>query len=116
MTLTELLAAHPPKPASAYSAEQLATLRNLWLVMPVELSDYLVAEHQAHGNPVHVPQPVSLTDGRRALCADLLTEITTGGLYSLGFEQLVPESFVMVDVLTTEEFTALLPQPEGDLS
>ncbi len=112
MNLSDLLASHPPKPASSYTAEELATLRSLWLVMPQELSDYLVAEHQAHGNPIHVPQPITLTDGRKALCADLLTEIAPGGLYSLGFDQLVPESFEMVDVLTTAEFQPLLPQPE----
>lgn len=87
-------------------------MRALWLVMPVELADYLVAEHAEHGDPHNVPHPIELTDGRMALCADLLTEITPGGLYAKGFDVLTPNLFEMVSVLAHAEFIKLLPQTE----
>jgi hypothetical protein len=46
------------------------------------------------------------------LCADLLTEIAPGGLYSGGFAHLPAEIFPSVEVLPMSEVLPLLPQPE----
>jgi hypothetical protein len=97
MTLTTLLSDIPP----------LATLRGLWLAFPVEMGAALAAAQE--GQTKHRAEPVALTDGRLALCADLLSEIGAGGLFAATFAKLNAESFASVDVITQAEFTQLQP-------
>lgn len=96
MTLSTLLSDLPP----------LASLRGLWLVFPAALGDALTAAQQ--GQTLHRVEPITLTDGRLALCADLLTE--TGGIYAAAFSQLNPTNFAMVEVLPDADFRELLPE------
>jgi hypothetical protein len=49
------------------------------------------------------------------LCADLLTEIGPGGLYSGGFAHLPAELFPAVEVLPMSAVLPLLPQPEEEI-
>jgi len=56
-------------------------------------------------------QPVQLTDGRWLVCADVLREATTGGLYAEGFALLPSELFSDVDVMPWDDAVALLPAP-----
>jgi hypothetical protein len=102
MTLADLIS----QPVSYDSAKDLA------LLFSPELAAQLAAVQAEHGNPRHVASPVDLTDGRRMLCADLLTEIAPGGLYSGGFAHLPSELFPSVEVLPMSEVLPLLPQPE----
>jgi hypothetical protein len=88
------------------------TTKNLALVFSPELAAQLAAVQAEHGNPRHVASPVDLVDGRKMLCADLLTEVAPGGLYSGGFAHLPAELFPLVEVLPMSEVLPLLPQPE----
>jgi hypothetical protein len=63
-------------------------------------------------NAQHQAAPVALTDGRWMLCADLLTEINSGGLYADGFQLLDPALFREVDVIPMADAVALLPVSE----
>ena len=60
--------------------------------------------------------PVQLSDGRWMLCADVLREALTGGLYSDGFSLLPPETFALVDVMPWPDAVALLPIAEEPLA
>ncbi len=91
------------------------TTKDLALVFSPELAAQLAAIQAEHGNPRHVASPVDLTDGRKMLCADLLTEIGPGGLYSGGFAHLPAELFPAVEVIPMAEAIALLPQPEEEI-
>ena len=102
MTLADLIT----QPVSYETAKDLA------LVFSPELAAQLAAVQSEHGNPRHVASPVDLTDGRKMLCADLLTEVGPGGLYSGGFAHLPAELFPAVEVLPMSEVLPLLPQPE----
>ena len=102
MTLADLI----QHPVSYESAKGLA------LVFSPELAAQLAAVQAEHGNPRHVASPVDLTDGRKMLCADLLTEIGLGGLYAQGFAHLPAELFPLVEVLPMSQVLPLLPQPE----
>jgi hypothetical protein len=102
MTLADLIS----QPVSYETAKDLA------LVFSPELAAQLAAVQSEHGDPRHVASPVDLTDGRKMLCADLLTEIGPGGLYSGGFAHLPAELFPAVEVLPMSEVLPLLPQPE----
>jgi hypothetical protein len=102
MTLADLI----QQPVNYESAKDLA------LVFSPELAAQLAAVQSEHGNPRHVASPVDLVDGRKMLCADLLTEIAPGGLYSGGFAHLPAELFPLVEVLPMSEVLPLLPQPE----
>jgi hypothetical protein len=102
MTLADLIT----EPVSYESAKELA------LVFSPELAAQLAAVQAEHGNPRHVASPVDLADGRKMLCADLLTEVGPGGLYSGGFAHLPAELFPLVEVLPMSEVLPLLPQPE----
>jgi hypothetical protein len=104
MTLAELI----QQPVSYETAKDLA------LVFSPELAAQLAAIQAEHGNPKHVASPVDLTDGRKMLCADLLTEVAPGGLYSTGFGHLPTELFPQVTVFPMSEVLPLLPQPEPD--
>jgi hypothetical protein len=102
MTLADLI----QQPASYETAKDLA------LVFSPELAAQLAAVQAEYGNPRHVASPVDLVDGRKMLCADLLTEIGPGGLYSGGFAHLPAELFPAVEVLPMSQVLPLLPQPE----
>jgi hypothetical protein len=102
MTLADLIS----QPLTYEAAKDLA------LVFSPELAAQLAAVQAEHGNPLHVASPVDLTDGRKMLCADLLTEVGPGGLYSGGFAHLPAELFPAVEVLPMSEVLPLLPQPE----
>jgi hypothetical protein len=88
------------------------TTKDLALVFSPELAAQLAAVQSEHGNPRHVASPVDLIDGRKMLCADLLTEVGPGGIYSGGFAHLPAELFPLVEVLPMSEVLPLLPQPE----
>ena len=105
MTLADLIT----QPVSYDTAKDLA------LVFSPELAAQLAAIQAKHGNPKHVASPVDLTDGRKMLCADLLTEIAPGGLYSGGFAHLPAELFPAVEVLPVDQVLPLLPQPEEEI-
>jgi len=102
MTLADLIS----QPVSYETAKDLA------LVFSPELAAQLAAVQSKYGNPRHVASPVDLVDGRKMLCADLLTEIGPGGLYSGGFAHLPAELFPLVEVLPMSQVLPLLPQPE----
>jgi len=105
MTLADLIS----QPVSYDSAKNLA------LVFSHELAAQLAAVQSEYGNPRHVASPVDLVDGRKMLCADLLTEIGPGGLYSGGFAHLPAELFPIVEVLPMSQVLPLLPQPEEEI-
>jgi hypothetical protein len=102
MTLADLIT----QPVSYETAKDLA------LVFSPELAAQLAAVQAEHGNPRHVASPVDLVDGRKMLCADLLTEVGPGGIYSGGFAHLPAELFPLVEVLPMSQVLQLLPQPE----
>ena len=87
------------------------TSKDLALVFSSELAAQFSTIQYEHGSRF-VALPVDLTDGRKMLCADLLTEIGPGGLYSGGFVHLPAELFPLVEVLPMSEVLPLLPQPE----
>lgn len=60
--------------------------------------------------------PVQLSDGRWMLCADVLREALTGGLYAEGFALLPPELFSVVDAIPMADAVALLPVAEEPLT
>ena len=105
MTLAALIS----QPVSYDSAKNLA------LVFSPELAAQLASVQAEHGNPRHVASPVDLVDGRKMLCADLLTEVGQGGLYSGGFSHLPTELFSLVQVMPMSDAILLLPQTEEEL-
>jgi hypothetical protein len=105
MTLADLIT----QPVSYEGTKDLA------LVFSSELAAQLAAVQAEHGNPRHVAAPVDLVDGRKMLCADLLTEIGPGGLYAQGFAHLPAELFPSVEVLSMSAVLPLLPQPEEEI-
>jgi hypothetical protein len=105
MTLADLIT----QPVSYDAAKDLA------LVFSPDLAAQLSAVQSEHGDPRHVASPVDLSDGRKMLCADLLTEIGPGGLYSGGFAHLPSDLFPLVEVLPMSAVLPLLPQPEEEI-
>ncbi len=83
-------------------------LKNLALVFNSSLKEILEATQETF-NSQHKASPVELTDGRFMLCADLLTEIQSGGLYSQGFGLLDTDLFAKVEVISMEKASNLLP-------
>ena len=104
MNLTELL----PLADSMTDAE----LKEYALILDESLHDVLIQVQGENPDSRHLADPVSLTDGNYLLCADLLTETGTGGLYEDGFANLPPELFDEVEVIPWSEAVALIPQPE----
>jgi len=83
-------------------------LKNLALVFKSSLKEILESTQETFNNQ-HKASPVELTDGKFMLCADLLTEIQLGGLYSQGFGLLDNDLFAQVEVISMEEASAFLP-------
>ena len=89
-------------------------LKGLALVFNSSLKEILEATQETF-NSKHKASPVELTNGSFMLCADLLTEIHPGGLYSQGFGLLDTDLFSQVSVISMEEASALLPVAEEEL-
>ena len=83
-------------------------LKDLALVFDSNLKNILEAT-QATLQSKHQASPVELSNGSYMLCADLLTEIHPGGLYSQGFGLLDTDLFSQVEVISMEEAAALIP-------
>jgi hypothetical protein len=98
MTLPQLLSA------------DLATLRHHALVFDTTLAGALSAKWSEHGNTNCVPMPMTLTDGRLMLCADVLTEVGPGGLLE-GMWAAADKAVLAqeVEVMPMAEVVALLP-------
>lgn len=103
MTLASLLTQPVP---------DIATLRTLWLAFPTSLADALEAAQA--DQTTHRVAPIELTDGRLAVCCDLLSEIQPGGIFAVPFSRLDSNNFELVEVLDDAEFRALLPEPEDE--
>lgn len=87
-----------------------ADAKGLALVFTPALAGRLAELHAAHGTPNCVPVPRVLTDGRLMLCADVLTEVTPGGLLHAMWAAadqavLLPS----VEVIPWAEAVAMLP-------
>ena len=102
MTLDQLLSKPLPP---------LDILRGYWLVFDAALAAQLDAAQDP--NTACRAQPIMLTNGRMALCADLLTEVS-GGVFTEPFSKLNPELFPLVDVIEDEEFRSLIPPTPDD--
>ena len=105
MTLADLIT----QPVSYETAKELA------IVLTAEQAATLGAIQAEYGNPRHVAAPVPLVDGRLMLCADLLTETGTGGLYAQGFAHLPAELFPQVQIIPMANAIALIPQPDPEI-
>jgi hypothetical protein len=101
MTLAQLLS--QPLPA-------LSVLRGMWIVFDATMADNLQTAQS--DQLCHRAVPVPLTDGRMALCADLLSEIQSGGLFAVPFSRLDAGNFALVSVIDDEGFRSLLPVAE----
>ena len=79
-------------------------LRTMWLVF-----DASIAQRLADAQPAYQHQvaPITLTDGRFALCADLITE--KDGIYAPTFQALDQTAFPLVQVVSQTEITELIP-------
>lgn len=82
------------------------------IVFTPALALRLAELHTLHGSPKCVPMPLTLTDGRLMLSADILTEVTPGGLLHAMWEAadkavLLPS----VEVIPWADAVALLPPP-----
>lgn len=98
MTLADLTL-----PISYEDARQYA------LVFTPQLAGRLAELHGEHGSTNCVPVPMSLTDGRMMLSADVLTEVEPGGLLHAMWKA-ADKSILLpaVDVLPWEDALALL--------
>ena len=89
-------------------------LKDLALILNSSLKNILEATQETFQSK-HKASPVELSDGSFMLCADLLTEIQPGGLYSQGFGLLDSDLFAQVEVVSMEEAQALLPVVSKEL-
>lgn len=96
MTLDQLLAELP----------DAATLKGLWLVFDGEINERLKNAQPAYQHQV---SPIGLTDGRFAVCADLLTE--TAGIYAPTFAALDQSAFPAVQVVPKPQIENLFLTP-----
>ncbi len=84
-------------------------LRVMWLVFDASIAHRLADAQPAYQHQV---APISLTDGRYALCADLLTE--KDGIYAPTFQSLDQTAFPLVNVIHSNDISLLLPTPEKE--
>ena len=102
MTIFDLL---PPTPYEV--------ARNYAIVMPVALSDRLKSFQESATYQGCIASPVLLSDGRAALCADILTETAPGGLLSEAWGKMDVNRFAMeLEVIEWSEAVVMLPPPD----
>ena len=81
-------------------------LRSMWLVFDASIAQRL---KDAQPSYQHQAAPITLTDGRCALCADLLTE--KDGIYAPTFQALDQTAFPLVEVIDSDAIAEFLPVP-----
>jgi hypothetical protein len=102
MTIFDLL---PPTPYEV--------ARNYAIVMPVALSDRLKAFQESETYQGCIASPVLLSDGRAALCADILTETAPGGLLGEAWKRIEAGRFAgYLEVVEWREIVSLMPEPK----
>ena len=89
-------------------------LKDLALILNSSLKNILESTQETFQSK-HKASPVELSDGSFMLCADLLTEIQPGGLYSQGFGLLDSDLFTQVEVISMEQASALIPVVSEEL-
>ena len=83
------------------------------LLFAPQLAARLAEIHAAHGSQKCVPMPVTLTDGRLMLSADILTEVMPGGmLHAMWVHADQAVLLPSVEVVPIADAVALLPQPQ----
>jgi hypothetical protein len=90
-----------------------ADARALALVFSPALSARLGQLHAAHGSTNCVPVPSPLVNGRWMLCADVLTEVASGGLLAAMWD--AADQAVLgasVEVIAWSDAVAMMPEPE----
>lgn len=98
MTLAQLLAA------------DLATQRQYALVFDATLAGTLSAKWQTYGSTNCVPVPVTLTDGRYMLSADVLSEVGPGGLLErMWANSDIPTIVAGTEVMSWQDAVAMIP-------
>ena len=96
-----------PLPITAVEARALA------LVFAPSLAARLGQLHAAYGNANCVPLPSPLIDGRLMLCADVLTEVSPGGLLAAMWSRADQSALgASVEVIAWDAAVAMLPAPE----
>lgn len=83
------------------------------LIFGVALAQRL-AEVQAETPTQHWAVPTALSDGRFALCGDLLSEVGPGGLYAPGFSRLDAGRFDEIEVIAWADAVALMPADDPE--
>lgn len=81
-------------------------LRSMWLVFDADIAQRL---QDAQPTYQHQVAPITLTDGRFAVCADLLTE--KDGIYAPTFAALDQSAFQLVQVISQAVITELITAP-----
>ncbi len=100
MTVSELIQ-NPPA---------IEALRGMFIAITQEQNDAIQAAQDASSS-MRV-SPVPLTDGRWAICADILSEIHEGGIFHASFSRLPLTSVNEAEILTLEQFKALRSPPD----
>lgn len=85
-------------------------LRGLWLVFDATMKATL--DDTQFDQTINRVAPVALSDGRFAICADLLSEISESGLFHTAFARLDPRKFAAVEVIANDAFLQLLPSSQ----
>jgi len=84
------------------------------LVFAPSLAERLAELQAQYGSPNCVPVPLTLTDGRLMLSADILTEVRPGGLLAAMWNAADKEVLGQaVEVIAWDDAVALLPVREG---
>jgi hypothetical protein len=88
-----------------------AEARTKWLVFSPALKDAMLAKQDTIQTS-HRISPIELTDGRWAVCCDLVTEIN-GGVFTPLFAALDQAALNTATIIEQSEFETLLPEPEN---
>ena len=102
MTIFDLL---PPTPYEV--------ARNYAIVMPVALSNRLKSFQESATYQGCIASPILLSDGRAAICADILTETAPGGLLYAMWEK--ADHAILgsgVEVVPWSDAVLLMPEPK----
>ena len=87
--------------------------RNHALLFSPQLAQRLAELHAQYGRPDCIAMPVTLTDGRLMLSADILTAIEPGGWLHEMWQHADKEVLLpSVEVVPIADALALLPQPQ----
>ena len=100
--------------ASLFPNGEPENYKNHALILDLAAVQAMQSAQEQVGSKRHKVQPVETTDGRYLISADIIPELSAGGIFDPAMAYFDGSTLAGVEVMLWSDGVALLPEPELD--